>query len=89
MIANVYEAYKGLVDKYADKLEVVRECVENFDDTRATALAIQLENISQELQLSALRVEAGRGINEVADISSIKTMQANIYDVATVVRLAA
>jgi hypothetical protein len=84
MKANIYEAYKPLLEDWKANIAIVKEHVEGFTDLEGTQLAMLLENAKTELEIAEGRTQAGM-INEITDISMIQTMKSTVFDIITAV----
>lgn len=88
MQANIYEAYKPLLESWKPYTDVVREHIDGYSDIEATQLSILLENTKSELEGAKGRIKNqtyNNTLNEATDISMVNTFTSNIFDIITAV----
>lgn len=85
---NIYESYVPLMEDWKANIDVVRNHVDGFSDLEATQLAILLENTKTELEQAYGRIQYENGmvgINEVTQVSGIRTPDTQLFDIITAV----
>ena len=85
MLANIYEAYRPLLESWSDYTNVVKEHVEGYSDIEATQLSILLENTKSEIEISKGRMMNSTPVVEGTDISMVNTFTSNVFDIITAV----
>lgn len=83
MKANIYEAYKPLLESWSDYTNVVKEHIEGYSDVEATQLSILLENTKSEIEITKGRLMNGTPVVEGTDISMINTFTSQVFDIIT------
>lgn len=85
MQANIYSAYKPLLESWSDYTNVVRENMKGFSDIEATQLSILLENTKSEIEITKGRMLNNTPVVEGTDISMVNTFTSNVFDIITAV----
>lgn len=85
MQANIYEAYRPLLESWAPYTNVVKSNMEGYSDVEATQLSILLENTKSEIEVSRGRMLNGTPVVEGTDISMVNTFTSNVFDIITAV----
>lgn len=85
MKANIYEAYRPLLESWKDYTNVVKENIAGYSDIEATQLSILLENTKSEIEVSKGRLLNSTPVVEGTDISMVNTFSSNVFDIITAV----
>lgn len=89
-MANIYEAYEPLAEKWKDYTKVVESHMSNFNHMEEVQLSILLENTAQSIQSYKDKMlhdvqNSGGFITEGTDVSMVNTFTSNVFDIITAV----
>lgn len=85
MQANIYEAYRPLLESWKEYTNVVKANIDGYSDIEATQLSILLENTKSEIEIARGRMLNNTPVVEGTDISMVNTFSSNVFDIITAV----